>query len=215
MSQIFPQKFDLWLKMAGAGAGLFGLIMVGVVWYYFSPRYIDVGYRPQQPIDYSHKVHAGDLGLDCRYCHVGVEQTASAVVPPTETCMNCHSMILKDSPRLALLHESWNNNKPIEWVRVHDLPDYSYFNHGVHVRAGVGCFSCHGNVAQMEKIMQVETLSMSWCLDCHRNPDPHLRPLDQVANMKWQPSAKQSEFAAWAKKTRQLAPPEDCSRCHY
>jgi hypothetical protein len=186
----------------------------GFIWYYGSPQYTDVGYRPNQPIDYSHKVHAGDLGIDCRYCHTTVEISASANVPSTQTCMNCHTLVKPESEKLEPLMESWQTGKPLEWIRVHMLPDYAYFDHSAHISVGVGCVSCHGNVAEMEKVMQVETLSMSWCLDCHRNPDEHLRPVSEVTNMKWEAPENQLEFAARVIKEKNISPPVDCSGCH-
>ena len=117
-------------------------LVIGGVWYYFSPRFTDVGYRPEQPVPYSHKLHAGDLGLDCRYCHTGVETTAKAGVPPTQTCMNCHANIKTESPRLLPVRESWESGRSVEWKRIHKIPDYAYFEHSPHIRAGVGCESC-------------------------------------------------------------------------
>jgi nitrogen fixation-related uncharacterized protein len=187
---------------------------VGFFWYYGSPKYTDVGYRPNQPIEYSHKVHAGDLGMDCRYCHTTVEISSSANVPPTQTCMNCHTLVKPESEKLAPLMTSWQTGKPLEWVRVHMLPDYAYFDHSAHISVGVGCFSCHGNVAEMEKVMQVEPLSMSWCLDCHKNPEQHLRPISEVTNMKWEAPQNQLEFAAKVIKEKKISPPVDCSGCH-
>jgi hypothetical protein len=194
------------------GAPTLGGVLVAGVWYYGSPRYTDVGYRPVQPVPYSHALHAGELGLDCRYCHVSVETAAVANLPPTATCMNCHTLIKRDSQSLAPIRASQQNGKPMRWVRVHNVPDYAYFHHAVHVRAGVGCASCHGAIHRMEVVQQVEPLSMGWCLDCHRNPAPHLRPQDQVTNMDWQPSKElptHEEMVA-----RGIAPPVDCSGCH-
>lgn len=214
MAQIFPKwsnKIPVYLLMFIV---LGGIGTVGFVWYYFSPEYTDVGYRPEQPVPYSHKVHAGDLGMDCRYCHSAVEVSAKANVPPTQTCMNCHTLIKTDSDKLQLVRESWSTGKPIEWVRVHKVGEYAYFNHSAHINAGVGCASCHGNVAEMEKVIQVEPLSMGWCLDCHRNPDEHLRPAGEITNMKWEPPENQLEIAAKIKKDKNIAPPVDCSGCH-
>lgn len=214
MSQIFPQ----WTNKLPAiiALSVVGLVLsvIGFFWYYGSPKYTDVGYRPLQPVDYSHKLHAGDLGMDCRYCHSSVERSPVANVPPTQTCMNCHKLILPQSEKLLQVRESWSTGRPIPWVRVHQLPDYAYFNHSAHLSAGVGCASCHGNVAQMEKVTQVQPLSMSWCLDCHRNPDQSLRPPDQVTNMNWTPPADQLEFARRVKTEKQINPPTDCSGCH-
>ncbi len=183
-------------------------------WYYGSPKFIDAGYRPVQPIPYSHKVHAGDLGMDCRYCHYQIERSRHANVPPTKVCMNCHSLIGTDKETLQPLRESWVNKTPIEWTRVHKLPEYAYFDHAVHLRAGVGCISCHGNVAMMEKVQQVEPLSMGWCLECHRNPEKNLRPPDQVTNMYWIPTPNHDEWVTKHMKDKNINPPEDCSACH-
>ena len=214
MAQIFPSWTNK-LPVALAGGGLIlGLAVVGFFWYYGSPKYTDVGYRPRQPVPYSHKLHAGDLGLDCRYCHYSVDKSASANVPPTSVCMNCHTLILPESEKLLPVRESWASGEPVKWVRIHKVGEYAYFNHSIHVNGGVGCASCHGNVAQMVVVEQKEPLSMGWCLDCHRNPAPHLRPADEVTNMKWVPPADHAEFAARVMKEKGIAPPEDCSACH-
>jgi hypothetical protein len=152
-----------------------------------SPKTTAVGYAPQQPVPYSHAQHAGIMGIDCRYCHTTVEKAAFAAIPPTQTCMNCHTSVHAKSEKLKPERESWETGKPIEWVKVHDLPDYAYFNHAAHVSKGVGCASCHGRVDQMAVVTQVQPLSMSWCLDCHRAPEKHLRPLDKITDMAWQP----------------------------
>lgn len=214
MAQIFPRATNrLPMAMALAGA-LAPVLAVAFVWYYFSPSYTDVGYRPVQPVPYSHKLHAGELGLDCRYCHASVEVSAVANVPPTQVCMNCHRLVARDRPTLQPVRDSATSGQPLRWVRVHNVPDYAYFEHRAHVRAGVGCVSCHGHVEEMEVVQQVEPLSMSWCLDCHRNPGPHLRPRAEVANMKWTPPR---DPAARLRLQAQLAavnPPVDCSGCH-
>jgi hypothetical protein len=128
--------------------------------------------------------------------------------------MNCHKLILPESEKLLPVRESYATGKPIEWIRVHHIPDFAYFNHSAHLRAGVGCASCHGNVAQMEVVQQVQPLSMGWCLDCHRNPDMHLRPHDQITNMEWTPPEDQMSFAKRIKEELQIKPPVDCSGCH-
>ncbi len=214
MSQIFPQWTNKLPAILLAAVALLGAGVVGFLWYYGSPKYTDVGFRPKQPVQYSHKLHAGDLGMDCRYCHNYVEKSAVANVPPTQTCMNCHNLVLPASEKLLPVRESWATGDPVEWVNVHMLPQYAYFNHAVHLNAGVGCISCHGNVAQMEVVQQVQPLSMSWCLDCHRNPDPYLRPVDQITNMDYTPPADQAEFAKRMKEEKHLNPPVDCSGCH-
>ena len=214
MAQIFP-KWSNKIPVYAVLLIVFGSIgIIALIWYYASPEYTDVGYRPEQPVPYSHKMHAGDLGMDCRYCHSAVEQSARANVPPTQTCMNCHTLVLTDSKKLLPVRESWTSGKPIKWVRVHKLADYVYFDHSAHLSAGIGCASCHGNVAQMEKVMQVKPLSMGWCLSCHRNPDEHLRPVSEITNMDWTAPDNQMEIAAKIKKEKNIAPPVDCSGCH-
>lgn len=214
MAQIFPKWSNYVPGAVLVAVILMGAALTGFIWYYGSPEYTDVGYRPKQPVAYSHKLHAGDLGIDCRYCHTTVEFSSSANIPPTQTCMNCHTLIKPDSEKLMKIMESWTTGKPMEWVRVHMLPDYAYFDHSVHMTVGIGCYSCHGNVAEMEEVVQVEPLSMSWCLDCHRNPDEHLRPLSEITNMFWRPSTDQLEFAARVIKEKHISPPVDCSGCH-
>lgn len=214
MAQIFPKWSNRIPLYAIIIIIVVGIAKVGFIWYYWSPKYTDVGYQPQQPVPYSHKLHAGDLGMDCRYCHSNVEFSAKATVPPTQTCMNCHTLVLPESKKLLPVRESWTSNEPIEWVRIHKLPDYAYFDHSAHLNAGVGCASCHGNVAEMEKVIQVEPLSMGWCLDCHRDPDQHLRPAGEITNMNWIPPENQAEFAARVKADKKIAPPQDCSGCH-
>ncbi len=214
MAQIFPQWINKLPMYAAIGAGVLLVVVVTFFWYYASPKYTDVGYRPEQPVDYSHKLHAGDLGVDCRYCHNYVEVAATANIPPTQTCMNCHTLIGTDNEKLLPVRESWSTGKPISWTRVHQLPGYAYFNHAAHLRAGVGCASCHGRVDQMDVVMQVEPLSMSWCLDCHRDPDQHLRPAQEVTKMDWTPPANQDEFAKRVKVEKNINPPVNCSGCH-
>lgn len=214
MAQIFPQsanKLPLVLGLAGA---LLPAVAVGGVWYYFSPRFTDVGYQPVQPVPYSHKLHAGDMQIDCRYCHASVERSAIANVPPTQTCMNCHLLVGRNVASLDPLRDSAKSGTPMRWVRVHKLGEYAYFDHHVHVTAGVGCASCHGRVDEMEVVRQVEPLSMSWCLDCHRNPEPHRRPLSEITNMAWKPARDPQARARQLAGLRPVAPPTDCSGCH-
>jgi hypothetical protein len=214
MAQIFPRWTNsLALVMAVVGAGA-GVLAVGGVWYYFSPEYTDVGYRPEQPVPYSHALHAGELGIDCLYCHASVEVSPVATLPPTKVCMNCHTLVARDSEVLEPLRRSASTGRPMRWVRVHNLPDYAYFDHSVHLRAGVGCASCHGRIDLMEVVSQAEPLSMSWCLACHREPGPHLRPESELTNMEWAAPPDHAGFAAQAIQDRGLHPPEDCSGCH-
>jgi len=165
----------------------------------------------QQPVQFSHKHHVGDDGLDCRYCHTSVETTASAGMPSTNTCMNCHKQIWAESPYLEPVRASFRTGKPIEWIRVHDLPDYVYFNHAAHVNAAVGCESCHGRVDHMVKVYQAKPLTMEWCLECHRNPTAFLRNPDNVTKMGYQPQPGEGDDV---KKRNSVNPPTNCSTCH-
>jgi len=217
LAQIFPKWTNKAPLYVAIGAGLGLVVLVCFVWYYASPWYTDVGYQPTQPVPYSHALHANQdsLGLDCRFCHTGVEISPVAGLPPTKTCMNCHNMIKADSDKLALVRESAATDKPLEWVRVHKSPDYVYFDHSAHVTAGVGCASCHGRIDKMEVVSQDQPLSMGWCLTCHRNPNDHLRPLKDVTNMSWTPPPNQAEFAeAQIKRLDIKAPITDCTGCH-
>lgn len=194
---------------------LIGLLCTAALVYFGGlPRMTDIGYQPKQPVSYSHALHAGELGVDCRYCHNTVERTAPASLPPNQTCMNCHTTIRTDSPKLTLIRESSTMGTPIEWVRVHDLPDYVYFNHSAHAAHGVGCVSCHGRIDKKERVSQVNTLRMSWCLDCHRNPEKNLRPLDAVAQMDWQPNNDPKDAGLELQKKYSINPSTDCSTCH-
>lgn len=214
MALIFPRWTNRIPPLIAIGGGLATVAVVGAFWYWGSPKYTDVGYAPLQPVAFSHRLHAGDLGLDCRYCHNTVERAAHAAVPPAATCMNCHSQVKSTSPRLEKVRESYNTGAPIEWVRVHQLPDYVYFDHRPHVAAGVGCASCHGRVDLEDVVELKEPLSMSWCLDCHRNPEPNLRPLDQVTNMAWDPAEHEYDPKTDPMRKRQVNPPTHCSGCH-
>jgi len=213
---IFPR----WTNSIPLAIGLAGPIVFGsvvfAIWYWGSPKFTDVGYAPTQPVPFSHQLHAGAMAMDCRYCHNAVERGAGSAVPPTATCMNCHSKVLTDSPRLAKVRESWETGKAVEWVRVHMLPDYAYFNHSVHLAAGVGCASCHGRIDQMAVVAQAEPLSMGWCLECHRNPAPHIRPPDvSVTDMEWEPDFSKVEAHPPSRTGgRPVVPPEHCSGCH-
>lgn len=209
--QIFPRTLNYLPAVAAVGAAVAGVAVTLGVWYYFSPVSLQAGYQPEQPIAYSHRLHAGDLGMDCRYCHASVEQSQEAMVPPTQTCMGCHAVVLPDSPLLQPLRESWQTGDPIRWVRVHKLPEHAYFDHSVHVAVGVGCVTCHGRVDQMEVVSVEEPISMQWCLDCHRDPAPFLRPPGEVTNMTWQRSPGDEERIADVSEVR---PPEHCSGCH-
>ncbi len=229
---VFPRWSNLLLPAALVVGAVAPVYAVFVVTYGFSPLTTDVGYRPVQPVPFSHELHAGQLGMDCRYCHNTVEYAAHAAIPPTRTCMNCHTQIHKDSPLLEPLRESYNTGVPVEWIRVHDLPGYVYVNHAAHVNRGVSCVSCHGRIDRMPVVQQHERLSMGWCLDCHRHPHAHLRDPALVTKLGWTftttPQGKDESDAVfqtrlqldeqayheqWAEFNR-INPSQDCSTCH-
>jgi len=211
---LFPRWIDRARPLAGALLAIVPLYLVSVVYYGGSPRTTDVGYSPLQPVPFSHAMHAGELGMDCRYCHNTVETAAEAAIPPTATCMNCHALLGAKSDKLLPVRQSRASGGPVAWIRVHDLPDYAYFDHGAHLVAGVGCASCHGRLDKMEEVYQVETLSMGWCLDCHRNPDRHLRPQQFITDMDWTPGEDPMVLAARLKTEYNVNPSTDCSTCH-
>jgi len=167
-----------------------------------------------QPVPFSHKHHAGGLGIDCRYCHVTVEVSSFAGIPQTEICMSCHVQIWADSPMLAPVRDSFRTGAPIQWNRVHDLPGFVYFNHSIHINKGVGCSTCHGRVDLMPLTMPAANLQMSWCLDCHREPERYLRPRDQVFNMAWQPPGNQLEAGRKLLAEYHVRKLTDCYTCH-
>jgi len=211
---LFPQwtnSLRPWLGVVLVGLPVY---LVVLVWLGGSPKTTDVGYAPQQPVPYSHALHVRQLGLDCRYCHNTVEVSAVAAIPPTQTCMNCHAKIRTESPKLLPIRESFATGKPVAWVRVHDLPDYVYFNHSAHVSRGVGCVECHGRVDAMEVVAQVAPLSMGWCLDCHRDPDPHLRPPEQATSMTWTAPGDPREYGRQLREASRIEPSTECWTCH-
>ncbi len=212
--QIFPKwtnRLRTFLGLGAAGAGVFVLVLFA---YGASPKTLNVGYAPDQPVPYSHAIHAGKLGIDCRYCHTTVEKAAAAAIPPTRTCMNCHERIRPESPKLALVRESARTGEAIPWVKVHDLPDYVFFDHSAHVTRGIGCVSCHGRVDRMDVVTQTQPLSMGWCLNCHRNPEAFLRPKDKVTDMAWKPAEPQAELGRRLREEYGIRPPTSCSTCH-
>jgi hypothetical protein len=168
----------------------------------------------EQPIQFSHQHHAGGIGIDCRYCHTSVETSPSAGIPPTKTCMNCHSQIWADSPFLEPVRESFRSGKPLRWIRVHDLPDFVYFNHSVHVKKGVGCATCHGRVDRMPLMWQSASLQMEWCLECHRAPEKFVRPRSAIFQMDYQPPPNQLELGRQLVKEYGIESLTSCSVCH-
>ena len=211
---LFPKWANKTPAILGAASTLVFVGVVAAFVYFISPYSTQVGYAPQQPVPYSHKLHAGDLGMDCRYCHVGVERSPVAMVPATQTCMNCHTQIKKDSEKLLPVRESYATGEPVEWVRIHHSPDFVYFNHSIHVNSGVGCETCHGRIDQMEVVYQAKPLNMAWCLDCHRAPEKYLRPLDQITTMGYQPAGDQLTIGRELKKAYNINPTTNCQGCH-
>jgi hypothetical protein len=196
--------------------GLVGipLYLILVIGFGTSAKTTAVGYMPAQPVPYSHALHAGQLGIDCRYCHTTVEEAAAAAVPPTQICMNCHQKIRSQSPKLTPVRESFATGMPVPWVRVHDLPDYVYFNHSAHVRRGIGCVSCHGRIDKMETVSQEKPLTMGWCLECHRNPERYMRPVEYVTKLDWAPSEDQLSLGKRLREQYNIDPSTDCTTCH-
>ena len=219
MPQIFQPKFNTYARISLFG-GIFALVgLIGLGWVFYHSSYINrVGVAVDQPIPFAHDLHVAGLGLDCRFCHVSVEKSKFADFPPTHTCMTCHSQVKLQSPALAPLHAAWESGLPIAWNRVYALPDYVNFNHEIHVAKGVGCETCHGRVDQMRLIQKNQAMTMSWCLECHRNPAKNLRPREAVFQMGYQPQGDQLTIGRQLVQEYNIHPPyfmDDCSLCHY
>jgi len=211
---VFP-KWTNWLPAIVLAAFAGGLVLtVFVFWYWFSDKHLVVGYQPEQPVNYSHKQHVNDLGMDCRYCHFEVERSPVAGVPSTEVCMNCHERILPDSPEIIRLRQYHEANRPVPWIRIHKLPDYAYFDHSIHIHKGVGCVECHGRVDQMAEVRHHQSLTMSWCLDCHLAPDGKLRDRKLVTVSSWKPVGDPGEYGKEFFKKYRVNTRIDCSACH-
>lgn len=219
MAQVFPRSMN-WV----AKASLIGVVVVvgGVLGILLNINRIDyvsgVGLARDQPVPFSHKHHVKGMGLDCRYCHTSVETSAFAGIPPVETCMTCHSLVWTEAPLLEPVRAAWRDEDPtlLQWTRIHDLPDFVYFKHDVHISKGIGCTSCHGAVDEMPLMMKAETLNMEWCLACHRNPAQFIRPRDRVFDVDWTPPADQAVqgrqlVEEYDVRVSQLT---DCSVCH-
>jgi hypothetical protein len=207
--------------LLAVGAAFVGIGVAAGVTIYLTPKYTRAGYQPVQPVPFSHNIHAGQLGLDCRYCHNGVEKSWFANLPGASTCMNCHNVVLKDDPRLAIVREGATKNTPIPWVQVHIVPDYVYFNHSVHVRRGISCVECHGRVDKMEEVREIASMSMSFCLDCHRDPAAKIRPVDKVTKLGWAWSTNAVEAAKLQEENGKkfvhdwkVESLQSCSACH-
>lgn len=217
MSQVFGPKANLVARLLVV-LGLAGLPAAFVVGGFVvrSSWWTNQENAPTQPVPFSHRHHVGGLGIACRYCHTSVEVSATAGLPSTDICMTCHSQLWTDAAMLAPVRESLRTGEPLRWRRVHDLPDFAYFNHSIHVQNGIGCESCHGRVDRMAITAKARDMHMQWCLDCHRNPEPHLRPPHAVFAMGWRPPenhrAQGRRLAQWYGLNRAVM--VDCSTCH-
>lgn len=216
MSNIFPRSANkLPLQIVIYLCVLGGIATAGVT-YYMTPKYTRVGYAPVQPVPYSHALHVGQLGLDCRYCHSNVDKSGFANLPTSQTCMNCHNQVKKDSPLLAVVRNSFETGEPVPWVQVHQLPEFAYFNHAIHVNRGVSCVECHGKINEMDVVTHAQPLSMSFCLDCHRNPAPRVRENEDIYNLNSQTIEQKAGFEAAHRfvTDRNIKPPQSCTGCH-
>ena len=189
---------------------LLGLLTTANRWSWVNNRQV----VREQPVQLSHQHHVQTVGLDCRYCHTSAESSSFAGIPPSKTCMNCHSQIWSTSPYLEPVRSSFRDNRSLRWLRVHDLPDFAYFNHSAHVKKGVGCESCHGRVDKMPLMLQENSLQMEWCLECHRNPAKYLRPRSEIYTMGYQPAEPQAVIGARLMKEYHVNPRTSCSTCH-
>ena len=218
MSQIFPKSANAFARMSLIGAlsavalgGWLLLTLMRSSWLTRQDEFIE------QPVQFSHAHHVGGEGIDCRYCHTSVEKSAFAGIPPTRTCMNCHSQLWTNAPILEPVRASFRNDTPLTWIRVNNLPDFVYFNHQIHVRQGVGCATCHGPIDKMPLTYQARSLQMEWCLDCHRAPEKYLRPRAEVFNMAYEAPADQLELGLRLKREYNVAGVRhmtSCSVCH-
>jgi hypothetical protein len=215
MSQVFHPSTNTISKVSIFGAVFFLAALGWLVLKIERSSYVtQANVARPQPVPFSHKHHVAGLGIDCRYCHTTVEESSFAGIPPTKTCMNCHSQIWADSPTLEPVRESFRSDRSLEWTRVHDVADFVYFDHSIHVSKGIGCVTCHGRVDQMPLAWKVETLQMEWCLNCHRNPELYVRPRDQVFSMDWEPEGDQLALGRRLVEEYNIQKLADCSVCH-
>jgi len=215
MAQLFHSSTNTIVRIIAIFAAV-SLAGLGWVWWELqhSEFLTRVNEFRDQPVMFSHKHHVNGLGLDCRYCHTSVEKSSSAGIPPTHTCMSCHSQIWTEAPILEPVRESYRNSRPLEWLRIHDLPDFAYFNHSIHIKKGIGCTTCHGQVDQMPLMRQANPMFMSWCLECHRAPEKFIRPRDEVFNSEWRLPADQLEMGQTLVQEYKVKPNDNCSTCH-
>lgn len=220
MANVFHPSTNVLSKLSIVGA-VTTVPLLGVGTFFFNMTYgAEVKVPKEQPVEFSHKHHVGDDGIDCRYCHTSVDKSNSAGMPGTHVCMSCHSQLWSDSPELEVVRESYRTGKPIQWERVHDLPDFAYFNHSIHVKKGVSCVSCHGRVDEMPLMWKESSLTMQWCIDCHRKPENAIRPREFVYKLDWKPPKGQTQQEIGKKlleeyhilSSFQLT---NCSTCHH
>ncbi len=215
MPQIFRQSANTLSKVSifGVLSLVAGLILLAIV--LGRSTYVTRAHESiEQPLQFSHMHHVADDGIDCRYCHTSVETSSFAGIPPTKTCMNCHSVLFANASFLEPVRASFRDNRPLRWIRVHDLPDFVYFNHSIHVKKGIGCESCHGRVDQMPLIYQENSLLMEWCINCHKNPQDYVRPRSEITTMGYRPAVAQSVLGPQLVKEYGINPSLNCSTCH-
>lgn len=196
--------------LAAGGAGTIG----GLLIWARTPTARGMEQPVEQPLQFDHRHHTRDEGIDCRYCHNTVEKSAFAGIPPTQLCLNCHSQVWNKSPLLEPVRQSFIENKPMVWNRVYKVPEFVYFNHAIHVNKGVGCVTCHGRVDQMAAVEKASSLTMSWCLDCHRNPTKNIRPVEEVTNMTWKPEGDPVEATRVFAEKNEVHTRTSCTTCH-
>ena len=216
MAQVFPRTANEFARASLVVGGLVAATVLGSLLFVF-PRSSYMTRQKEaiaQPVPFYHLHHVGGMGIDCRYCHTSVDKSAVAGIPPTKTCMNCHSQIFNQSPTLEPVRASWRSGTSIEWKKVHDLPDFVYFNHSAHVNKGVGCTTCHGPVDKMAYVWQEKSLLMEWCLECHRQPEKYLRPKAEVYSTAWQPPSNQLELGRKLAAEYNVKTQVTCSTCH-
>jgi len=215
MAQVFHPSTNTLSKVTIFG-GVF--ILAAVTWGLCeanrSPWITEAQVAREQPVPFSHKHHVQGLGIDCRFCHTGVEESSFAGIPATKTCMGCHSQVWKDAPVLEPVRESWRTDRSIAWTRVHDLPDFVYFDHSIHVAKGIGCTTCHGQVNEMPLTWRTATLNMDWCLSCHRDPAANVRPRARVFDVDWDPASLSADERARLASEYHLKSMTNCSTCH-
>lgn len=216
MPQLFPRNANAFVKWLLVGGSVFVVLFVLVLAFYARTSVNAVGVPVAQPVDFRHDLHAGQLGLDCRYCHTSVEESPVAGIPPTETCMTCHSQVRVGAPALQAVQDSWDEERPLRWNRVHDLADFVFFDHSAHLSSGVGCSTCHGRVDQMGGIWKAEPMTMGWCLECHRAPEDYVRPRSEVFDMAYTPPADQAELGPELVEAYHINEEKlpQCSTCH-